>query len=125
MPTIHLLIKGKVQGVYYRASAKEVADRLRVTGWIKNTREGHVEVLASGSEDDVRRFAAWCKRGPERAVVSEVIELGAGDGHAGAGSQAGVRGGLPRGQGGQGQAPGGQSGLQGGQEEAEGFVILR
>jgi len=102
MPTIHLLIKGKVQGVYYRASAKEVADRLRVTGWIKNTREGHVEVLASGSEDDVRRFATWCKRGPERAVVSEVIELGAGDGRTDAGSQARVQG-----------------------AQAEGFLILR
>ena len=92
MPTIHLLIKGKVQGVYYRASAKEVADRLRVTGWIKNTREGHVEVLASGSEEDVRRFATWCKRGPERADVSEVIELGTGDGRADAGGPAQVQG---------------------------------
>ena len=45
MPTIHLLIKGTVQGVYYRASAKEVADRLHLSGWVKNTREGHVEVL--------------------------------------------------------------------------------
>jgi acylphosphatase len=74
MPAIHLLIKGKVQGVYYRASAKEVADRLHLSGWIKNTREGHVEVLASGHKEDLRRFVEWCKQGPERAVVSEVIE---------------------------------------------------
>jgi len=75
MPTIHLLIKGKVQGVYYRASAKEVADRLHLSGWVKNTREGHVEVLASGHEEDLRRFVEWCKQGPERAVVSEITEL--------------------------------------------------
>ena len=73
MPAIHLLIKGKVQGVYYRASAKEVAERLHLTGWIKNTRDGHVEALAMGDEENLQRFAAWCKRGPERADVSEVI----------------------------------------------------
>ena len=73
MPVIHLLIKGKVQGVFYRASAKEEADRLHLTGWVKNTREGHVEVLASGPEEDLRLFAEWCKKGPERAVVSDLI----------------------------------------------------
>ena len=73
MPTVHLLIKGKVQGVFYRASAKAAADRLHISGWVKNTREGHVEVLASGSEEDLRRFIAWCGEGPEQAVVSEVI----------------------------------------------------
>lgn len=76
MPTIHLLIKGKVQGVYYRVSAKEVADRLHLAGWVKNTREGYVEALASGKEDDLRRFVEWCRKGPERAIVSDVIELG-------------------------------------------------
>lgn len=75
MPVIHLLIKGKVQGVFYRASTKEEADRLHLTGWVKNTREGHVEVLASGPEEDLRLFVEWCKKGPERAVVSEVTEL--------------------------------------------------
>ena len=73
MSIVHLLIKGKVQGVFYRASAKEVADRLHISGWIKNTREGHVEALASGSEEDLRRFIEWCKKGPERAVVSDLI----------------------------------------------------
>lgn len=73
MPVIHLLIKGKVQGVFYRASTKEEADRLHLTGWVKNTREGHVEVLASGPEEDLRLFVEWCKKGPERAEVSELI----------------------------------------------------
>jgi acylphosphatase len=75
MPTVHLLIKGKVQGVYYRASAKEAAEKWHISGWIKNTPEGHVETLASGEEADLRSFVEWCKRGPERAVVSDVIEL--------------------------------------------------
>lgn len=73
MPAIHVLIKGKVQGVYYRASAKEVAERLHLTGWVKNTREGYVEALAIGDKDDLDRFVEWCKRGPERADVTDVI----------------------------------------------------
>lgn len=75
MPTVHLLIKGKVQGVFYRASAKEAAEKLNITGWVKNTPEGHVEVLACGEEEDLRQFVEWCRKGPERAMVSDVIEL--------------------------------------------------
>ena len=73
MPTIHVLIKGKVQGVFYRASAKEAAERCHLSGWIKNTPEGHVEALASGGEEDLRRWVEWCRKGPDRAVVKELI----------------------------------------------------
>ena len=50
MPTIHILVKGKVQGVFYRATAKEMADRYGITGWVRNTEEGNVELMASGKE---------------------------------------------------------------------------
>jgi len=73
MPTVHLLIKGKVQGVFYRATAKEIANELGVTGWIKNTREGNVEVTVSGNEQQVEKFMKWCKQGPDKATVDEVI----------------------------------------------------
>ncbi len=73
MPTVHLLIKGKVQGVFYRASAKEVADGLGITGWIKNTANGDVEAMATGNAEQVRLFVAWCEQGPRKAVVEEVI----------------------------------------------------
>lgn len=72
MPTVYLLIKGKVQGVFYRATAKEEADQLQLTGWIKNTEEGHVETVASGSQHALDQFVAWCKRGPRKAEVTEV-----------------------------------------------------
>jgi acylphosphatase len=75
MPAVHLLIKGRVQGVFYRASAKAAAERLHITGWVKNTPEGHVETLASGEEGNLRQFVEWCRKGPEQAEVSEVIEL--------------------------------------------------
>jgi acylphosphatase len=72
MPTKHLLIKGKVQGVFYRASAKEAADGLGVTGWIRNTDNGDVEALVSGTEEQLTSFIAWCKQGPPAAVVRSV-----------------------------------------------------
>lgn len=73
MATLHLLIKGKVQGVFYRASAKETADKLGITGWIKNTAAGDVEAVVTGREEQLQKFISWCKQGPARAIVSEVI----------------------------------------------------
>jgi acylphosphatase len=72
MPTVHLLVKGKVQGVFYRASAKEIAEELGVTGWIKNTEEGDVEITATGSDEQLQKFIEWCKIGPRRAIVTRV-----------------------------------------------------
>jgi acylphosphatase len=73
MPTKHVLIKGKVQGVFYRASAKKKAEGLAITGWIKNTYGGDVEALISGTSDSLEKFIAWCYEGPADAEVSEVI----------------------------------------------------
>lgn len=71
--TIHLVIKGKVQGVYYRASAREAANKSGIKGWVKNMPDGNVEVLASGSKEQLEKFVEWCRRGPKHAVVHEVI----------------------------------------------------
>jgi acylphosphatase len=71
--TIHLLIQGKVQGVFYRVSAKDVADQLRVTGWVRNTKEGDVEVMATGDADRIKEFIEWCKKGPRKAAVTKVV----------------------------------------------------
>lgn len=73
MYTVHLLITGKVQGVFYRASAKEVAEKLGLTGWIKNTGNGNVEALVCGKKEDVLEFAGWCRKGPARARVEDVV----------------------------------------------------
>jgi acylphosphatase len=72
MPTVHLIISGKVQGVFFRASAKDVADEIGIIGWVKNTEEGDVEIKASGSDDQLQEFIEWCKVGPRRAVVTNV-----------------------------------------------------
>jgi acylphosphatase len=73
MATVHLLIKGKVQGVFFRATAKEIAESLGITGWIKNTDEGYVESIAIGSEEKVQKFIEWCKHGPPKARVMDLV----------------------------------------------------
>lgn len=72
MPSIHLLIKGKVQGVFFRASTKEMAEKLDIRGWVKNTPEGNVEVWAQGDEVALEKFIAWCRKGPSQAIVAHV-----------------------------------------------------
>lgn len=72
MATVHLLIEGKVQGVFYRATAKDVALSLDLCGWVKNTPAGKVEATVSGSEKAVQSFIEWCKKGPKKAVVTQV-----------------------------------------------------
>lgn len=73
METVHLLISGKVQGVFFRDSSRKVAQRLNITGWIKNRPDEKVEAMISGDEKDVKAFVDWCKSGPDRAEVEEVI----------------------------------------------------
>jgi acylphosphatase len=70
---VHLLIKGKVQGVFYRASAKKMAESLSVAGWIKNQSSGAVEAIITGEDKALEEFIDWCKKGPGSAVVREVI----------------------------------------------------
>ena len=73
METIHLVIKGKVQGVFYRASAKDKAIELGIKGWVKNMRDGNVEVLATADKGALEKFVEWCRKGPSKAIVSEVV----------------------------------------------------
>ncbi|HEU4471633.1 MAG TPA: acylphosphatase [Flavisolibacter sp.] len=74
MPTVHLTVKGKVQGVFYRATAKKMADQFGVRGWVRNTAEGNVEIVASGDPGALEAFIQWCRIGPAGARVTTVIE---------------------------------------------------
>ncbi|HTQ28687.1 MAG TPA: acylphosphatase [Puia sp.] len=69
---LHLHIAGKVQGVFYRASAKEIADQLGIRGWVRNTQNGEVEIMALGDKQALERFVSWCREGPPKARVTEV-----------------------------------------------------
>jgi acylphosphatase len=71
--TVHLHISGLVQGVSYRASARDEALRLGLSGWVKNLPSGDVEAFASGPGKAVDDFIAWCHHGPEEARVRGVV----------------------------------------------------
>ena len=73
MKTIRLTIKGKVQGVFYRATAKDVADLIGVKGWVRNLPDNNVEITATASEETLQKFISWCKQGSPKARVDEVI----------------------------------------------------
>jgi acylphosphatase len=68
----HYYVTGKVQGVWFRASTQKEAKRLGVTGWVRNLPDGRVEVMAAGSDDLVLQLEVWLRRGPERAVVTDL-----------------------------------------------------
>ncbi|ARD42039.1 acylphosphatase [Actinomyces gaoshouyii] len=71
--TIHALVSGRVQGVGFRWSCMEEAERLGLVGEVRNLPDGDVEVLAQGPADDVARLIAWLYRGPRWASVSAVV----------------------------------------------------
>jgi acylphosphatase len=56
---MHVVISGRVQGVWFRASTKEKADELGLTGWVKNNSKGDVEAVFEGDESAVREIIAW------------------------------------------------------------------
>lgn len=77
MITRHIIVSGKVQGVFYRATAKEMAEELGVLGWVRNTNKGQVEMYVQGDHQDMDNFVEWCRTGPRGAEVTGVksIEL--------------------------------------------------
>ena len=68
----HIQIRGRVQGVYYRASMVREAQHLGLTGWVRNDNDGSVEAVAEGVRADVESLIAWSHRGPAGARVDEV-----------------------------------------------------
>ncbi len=74
MTLVHYAIRvtGKVQGVFYRATTKEVADQLKIKGWVSNHPDGSVLIEAEGDPAQMQSFVEWCHQGPEAAQVAEV-----------------------------------------------------
>ena len=72
MERMVLRIRGKVQNVWFRASAREQAQQLALTGWVANRPDGSVEVLAEGPRPKLERLMAWCHQGPPAASVNLV-----------------------------------------------------
>jgi acylphosphatase len=67
-----VLISGLVQGVFFRDTCERVARENGVNGWVRNLADGRVEAVFEGPDDRVDRLVAWARRGPARAVVTDV-----------------------------------------------------
>jgi acylphosphatase len=70
--TKHLIIHGRVQGVGYRAYMRMEANRLGVTGWVRNRADGTVEATVHGWSDDVAKILNWARHGPPAAHVTSM-----------------------------------------------------
>ncbi|MBI4035489.1 acylphosphatase [Candidatus Daviesbacteria bacterium] len=69
---LNIRIHGLVQGVFFRASAKEQAEKLNITGFARNESDGSVYIEAEGEEQNLDRFIKWCNTGPSMAQVEKV-----------------------------------------------------
>ncbi len=67
-----IVVSGKVQGVFFRASAQEEAQRLNLRGWVKNEADGSVHIEAEGEPKALQQLVDWCHQGPRFAEVTEV-----------------------------------------------------
>lgn len=69
---VHVVISGRVQGVWFRASTKDKADQLGISGWVKNTTDGNIEAVFEGDEEHIKGMLDWCYHGPPLARVENV-----------------------------------------------------
>jgi acylphosphatase len=72
MPCLHLLISGRVQGVWFRESMRQEAIKLGVTGWVRNVPDGRVEAVICGEQIILERLLKWTENGPPMAKVASV-----------------------------------------------------
>ena len=75
MMALHLKIRGRVQGVFFRKWAVGEATRRGLRGWVRNRSDGSVELVLSGKMTAVREMARACRQGPPRAEVRDVIQI--------------------------------------------------
>jgi acylphosphatase len=67
-----VIVRGRVQGVFFRADARDRAHSLGLSGWITNNLDGTVEAVFEGDDERVDSMVDWCRRGPAGAVVADV-----------------------------------------------------
>ena len=80
MPTVHLLVTGRVQGVGFRWFVRVAGRRLGLAGWVRNREDGSVELAASGSQEKLDELRKQVRRGPDAAQVTDVEDLEAIEG---------------------------------------------
>ena len=81
---VHLVVSGRVQGVFFRQSTADTARRLGLSGWVRNLPDGRVEAEAEGERAALEALVEWCRRGPPAARV-DGLEVGWGEPRGGLG----------------------------------------
>lgn len=69
---VHVRVRGKVQGVWFRESTRQEAERLGVAGWVRNLPNGDVEAILTGPAPQVNALVDWCRHGPPNAQVQDL-----------------------------------------------------
>ncbi len=69
---IHVYVKGKVQGVFFRQAIKAMAKKNKVFGWVRNLKDGKVETVLEGDDVDIISMVEWCHAGPANARVEDI-----------------------------------------------------
>ena len=72
---VHVFVNGRVQGVFFRQKTKQQAERLNVTGWVRNLPDGRVEAVFEGDEIAVKALEEYCHHGPSSAIVTNVDSI--------------------------------------------------
>ena len=75
MSRARVRVRGRVQGVFFRAETRDRAESLGVSGWVRNAADGSVEAVFEGPDERVEWLVDWCRRGPTGAEVGEVEVL--------------------------------------------------
>jgi acylphosphatase len=73
MIRVHMFVSGMVQGVFFRQFTVELAQEFDLKGWVKNTKDGRVEIVAEGEPQQFVMFIAKLKIGPESAEVNDIV----------------------------------------------------
>jgi len=69
---LHISVFGDVQGVFFRANTQDKARELGLRGWVRNVRDGSVEIVAEGEKETLEKLLEWCSHGPVAATVSRL-----------------------------------------------------
>jgi len=74
MKRLHLKIEGFVQGVFFRMHTQQTATSMGLVGWVRNSPDGAVEVMAEGEPASLQKLLTWCRKGPPSAHVTDVAD---------------------------------------------------
>ncbi|MBS3108306.1 acylphosphatase [Candidatus Woesearchaeota archaeon] len=70
---VHVVVSGKVQGVFFRSKIRELASKLKITGYVRNVQNDKLEAIFEGDDISVNNILKFCKEGPEEAEVSAIV----------------------------------------------------